>query len=53
MILLIIGLLLFMCCGTTGKVVRLGLTALICNVVIYFGLPLFAIMLLYVKVVGK
>lgn len=53
MILVVIALLLFLFVGTTGKVVRLGLTALICNIIVYFGIPLFAIVLFYVKVSGK
>lgn len=50
MILVIIALLLFLFVGNTGKVVRLGLTALICNIIVYFGIPLFAAVLFYMKV---
>lgn len=50
MILVIIAALLFLFVGNTGKVVRLGLTALICNIIVYFGIPLFAAVLFYMKV---
>jgi hypothetical protein len=50
MILVIIAALLFVCVGTTGKVVRAGLMNLLSLIVCYLGVPLFAAWLFYIKV---
>lgn len=49
MLLILAALCLFLFAGNTGKIVRQMLTIFVCNVIVYFGIPIFAVMLYYWK----
>lgn len=49
MIFLIIGLLLLIFCGNTGKKVRNTMFVFAMNLVFYFGFPAFVFFLYYIK----
>lgn len=49
MILVIIALCLFLLVGKTGQYVRAGLQILICNFILYFGIPAFAVFMWFAR----
>lgn len=49
MILIIIAALLFLLVGKTGKFVRAGLQIIVCQFIIYFGIPAFAVFMLWLR----